>query len=174
MADYMRKTFPNLDYVPLAFITAKANRNVHALLNLAQNLQKQAAQRVSTADLNRVLREALEASPPPLRQNRRPKVFYGTQVSASPPTIVLFTNRPELLDNTYQRYLIKTFRDNLPFADVPIKLYLRQKRREDASGNEAVAPQTAPRGKKRPARTPAGDQAARQSEDSASELWTDL
>ena len=65
MGDYIRATFPNLDYVPIAFITAKAGRNVHAVLNLAQNLHKQASARVGTGDLNRVLRQALEASPPP-------------------------------------------------------------------------------------------------------------
>ena len=32
-------------------------RNVHALLNLAQNLHKQAAARVSTGDLNRLVSE---------------------------------------------------------------------------------------------------------------------
>ncbi len=41
------------------------------------------------------------------------------------------TNGPELLDDTYQRYLIKTFRDRLGFSDVPIKLYLRRKHRGD-------------------------------------------
>jgi GTP-binding protein len=40
---------------------------------------------------------------------------------------VLFTNGPELFDNTYQRYLIKTLRDHFRFPDVPIKLYLRAK-----------------------------------------------
>ncbi len=129
MGNYVRATFPSLDFVPIAFITAKAGKNVQAVLNLAQNLHKQASARVSTGDLNKVVRMALDASPPPLRQNRRPKVYYATQVSANPPTVVLFTNGPELLDNTYQRYLIKTFRDQLPFHDVPIKLYLRNKRR---------------------------------------------
>ncbi len=127
MADYMRKTFPNLDFVPMAFITAKEGKNVHALLNLAQTMHKQASKRIGTGDLNRVLRTALEAAPPPMRMNRRAKVFYATQVSTNPPTIVLFTNGPELFDNTYQRYLVKTFRDELGFSDVPIKLYLRNK-----------------------------------------------
>ena len=68
--------------------------------------------------------------PPPMRQNRRPKVYYATQVATNPPTIVLFTNGPQLFDNTYQRYLLKTFRDQLPFREVPIKLYLRAKKRE--------------------------------------------
>jgi GTP-binding protein len=130
-ANYIQAVFPNLDFVPIAFITAKSGKNVQAVLNLAQNLHKQAGARVSTGDLNRVLREALTAQPPPMRQNRRPKIFYGTQVATNPPTIVLFTNGPELFDNTYQRYLVKTFRDNLPFHDVPIKMYLRHKRQTE-------------------------------------------
>src|SRR5207253_11078318 len=120
---YLRGTFPSLDYVPIAFITAKEGKNVHRVLNLAQNLHKQAGVRVGTAELNRVLREALAKQAPPLRQNRRPKVYYATQVAARPPTIVLITNGPELLDDTYRRYLLKTFRDHLPFAEVPIKLH---------------------------------------------------
>src|SRR5947209_8800862 len=136
MGNYIRATFPNLDYVPIAFVTAQTGRNVHALLNLAQNLHKQGSARVSTGDLNRVLRQALTQSPPPLRQNRRPKIYYATQVSTSPPTIVLFTNGPELFDNTYQRYLLKTFRDHLPFHEVPIKLYLRRRNREDVPPDE--------------------------------------
>jgi GTP-binding protein len=131
MAQYLRSVFPSLDYVPIAFITATSGKNVYAVLNLAQNLFKQASARVGTGDLNRVVREALQRQPPPLRQNRRPKVFYATQVATNPPTVVLFTNGPELFDNTYQRYLLKTFRDQLPFHDVPIKLYLRHKRREE-------------------------------------------
>ena len=49
-----------------------------------------------------------------MRNNRQPKVFYATQVGVDPPTIVLFTNGPELFDNTYLRYLMKTLRDTLP------------------------------------------------------------
>jgi GTPase len=150
MGDYIHATFPSLDFVPLAFITAKEGKNVQTVLNLAQNLHKQASQRVGTGDLNRVLREAMEANPPPLRQNRRAKVFYATQVAANPPTIVLFTNGPELLDNTYLRYLVKTFRDQLPFTDVPIKLHVRHKNREEREAGEdldttAAAPRKAPR-----------------------------
>src|SRR5262249_41096156 len=106
MAQYIRSTFPSLDYVPIAFITATMGRNMYAVLTRAQNLHKQASRRVATADLNRVVRAALQASPPPLRQNRRAKVYYATQVSANPPTVVLFINNPELFDPTYRRYLL--------------------------------------------------------------------
>lgn len=131
LATYIRQVFPMLDYVPIAFITAKKGKNVHALLNLAQNLHKQASARIGTGDLNRVLEEALAAQAPPMRQNRRPKIYFATQVATNPPTVVLFTNGPQLFDNTYQRYLLKYFRDRLPFHEVPIKLYLRAKKRDD-------------------------------------------
>jgi GTP-binding protein len=156
MARYIKHTFPNLDHVPIAFITAKAGKNVQAVLNLGQSLFKQASARVSTGDLNRVVRQALETNPPPLRQNRRAKVYYATQVATNPPTIVLFTNGPELFDNTYQRYLIKTFRDQLPFHEVAIKLHLRQRKRDDGPIDE-VEPATEDQGKRKKKRRPAVD-----------------
>jgi GTPase len=146
--NYVRAVFPNLDYVPIAFLTAKRGKNVQTVLNLAQNLFKQASARVSTGDLNRVLRQALTDQPPPLRQNRRPKVYYATQVASQPPTIVLFTNGPELFDSTYQRYLLKVFRDHLPFGEVPIKLYLRRRQREDQPPATREAPAEQPRRRK--------------------------
>jgi len=148
-ADYLRAVYPSLDYVPIAFITSTSGRNVHAVLNLAQNLGKQAAARVSTGTLNQVLRHALAQQAPPMRQNRRPKIYYATQVATSPPTIVLFTNGPELFDITYQRYLLKAFRDHLPFSDVPIKMYLRQRQRDERPAPEMDRADQAPRGKRR-------------------------
>jgi GTPase len=139
---YLRATFPSLDFVPIAFITAKQGRNVHRVLNFAQNLHKQATARVSTGDLNRIVQEAITRQSPPLRQNRQPRIYYATQVAAAPPTIVLFTNGPELLDNTYIRYLLRTFRDELPFRDVPIKLHLRAKNREDRPHRQVKAGHT--------------------------------
>jgi GTP-binding protein len=167
MATYFRATFPSLDYVPLAFITAQLGRNVHAVLNLAQNLHKQAGARISTGDLNRVVRQALDAAPPPLRQNRRPKVFYATQVGVYPPTVVLFTNGPELFDNTYRRYLVKVFRDQLPFHDVPVQLHLRAKRHGEADGPPEAAEEAAPPPRPRP-------RGRRKGEGADSELWTDV
>ena len=168
MVDYLRATFPSLDFLPMAFITAKSGKNVHALLNLAQTMHKQASHRVGTGDLNRVMRTAIEANPPPLRQNRRAKVFYATQVSTSPPTIVLFTNGPELFDNTYQRYLVKTFRDQLGFSDVPIKLYLRKKTQiEQTEADETDTP-TTPKPTRTPRRKPVKAVVKR---GKGSELW---
>jgi GTP-binding protein len=130
--EYLRKIFPMLEHVPIAFVTAKDGKNVYRLLNLAQHLHKQAGRRVKTGELNRVIREAMVASSPPVRQNRVAKVFYAAQVGTHPPTIVLVCNDPELFDDTYRRYLVKVLRDHFPFDEVAIRLVLRTK--ADAAG----------------------------------------
>lgn len=125
--EYIDRQFPMLSFAPRAFITAKTGKNAHALLDLAQSLQNEANARVPTPDLNSLLREALAKHPPPVRQNRRAKLFYATQVAVAPPTLVLFCNNPKLFDDTYQRYLINHCRDALPFGEIPIKVYLRKR-----------------------------------------------
>ncbi|MDZ4779157.1 MAG: ribosome biogenesis GTPase Der [Planctomycetia bacterium] len=130
---YLRDTFRTMWHVPIAFVTGETGKNVKALLNHAQMLHKQSLQRVSTADINKLVRAALNHTPPPLFQNRRPKIYYATQVGTQPPTIVLFANDPKSLDHTYQRYLLGVFREHLPFGEVPIKLYLRRSQEGRAS-----------------------------------------
>ena len=124
---YLRDTFRSMWHVPIAFITGQTGKNVKALLNHAQMLFKQSRSRIGTAKLNKLVGAALESSPPPLYRNRRPKIYYATQVAGQPPTIVLFCNNPRGLSQQYQRYLLGVFRDRLEFGEVPIKLYLRKR-----------------------------------------------
>ena len=138
-AHIVQHAFRNMSYMPLAFITAQTGKNVKALLNLAQSLYKQANRRVGTGMLNRVLREAVEAHPPAIRENRTPRLFYATQVGTAPPTVVLFVNSPRLFDATYQRYLLNVFREKLPFRDIPIKLYLRARKQTEPGARRGPA-----------------------------------
>ncbi|WP_153556254.1 ribosome biogenesis GTPase Der [Roseimaritima sediminicola] len=128
---YLRHQFPTLSYAPIAFITGQTGKNVKALLNHSQMLYKQARTRVSTGQLNRLVHAAIDQHPPPMYQNRRPKVYYATQVSTEPPTVVLMCNEPKAFANDYRRYLLGVLRDHLPFGEVPIKLYLHRRNRNE-------------------------------------------
>ena len=128
---YLHDTFRTMHYVPIAFITAKTGRNVKALINHAQMLFKQAQSRVATSMLNRIVRSALEYNPPPLDNHHQSKIYYATQVSTCPPTIVMFCKNPKSFAATYRRYLLRAMRDNLECSEVPIKLYLRSRDRDD-------------------------------------------
>ena len=146
---YVRDTFRTMWFVPIAFVTGQTGKNVKALLNHAQMLFKQSCQRVTTGSLNRILKAAIEHNPPPIFQQRLPKIYYGTQVSCQPPTIVLFCNDPRGFSKPYRRYLLSVLRDNLPFGEIPIKLYLRRRAREDLrdeiaqQGRQADVPEEA-------------------------------
>ncbi len=98
----VQHAFRSMSYMPLAFITAQTGKNVKSLLNLAQSMYKQARKRVSTGTLNRVIRDAVAAHPPTATGNRNPRIYYATQVSTEPPTVVLFVNHPSLFDTTYR------------------------------------------------------------------------
>ena len=78
-----------------------------------------------------MVRDAIQRNPPPVYRNRRPKIYYATQVGTQPPTIVLFCNNPKAISKPYQRYLLNAFRDELSFEEVPIKLYLRKREKSD-------------------------------------------
>lgn len=139
-SDYLRKVFPMLDYVPIAFITAKEGRNVWRLLNLCQQLHKQAGLRATTGELNRVIREAMLANVPPVRDNKVPKLYYAAQVAVHPPTLLMVTNGPELFDPPYLRYLARILRDAFKFGEVPIKMMLKTKGETAGRGKPKVEP----------------------------------
>jgi GTP-binding protein len=142
-ARYVRDTFQTMWHCPIAFITGKTGKNVKALLNHAQMLHKQSRQRVSTGELNRLVRQALERHPPPLFKGKRPKIFYATQVSVQPPTIVLVCNHPRGFAPDYRRYLLGALRDQLSFGETPIKLYLHRRASGDQRDNIGIVQEMA-------------------------------
>lgn len=132
---YLRDTFRTMWHVPIAFVTGQTGKNLKMLINHTQMLFKQSLSRIQTSELNQLVKAALEHNPPPLVHHRRPKIYYATQVATQPPTIVMFCNNPKWLSNTYQRYLLGVFRDQLEFGEVPIKLYLRRRESSDETDN---------------------------------------
>jgi GTP-binding protein len=118
-------------HVPIAFITGQSGKNVKKLLNHAQMLFKQSRERISTGELNRLIRQAIDHHPPPLFRNRRPKIFYATQHAVQPPTIVLKCTNPKAFSPSYRRYLLGVLRDQLEFGEVPIKLRFEKRSRDD-------------------------------------------
>jgi GTP-binding protein len=135
--NYLRDTFKTMWHTPIAFVTGETGKNLKALINHAQMLFKQSLQRVPTGQLNRLIGRAIDHFEPPLHQGKRPRIYYATQVSTQPPTIVLVCNNPAGFRQPYRRYLLGVFRDQLSFGEVPMKLYLHRRRRDDAR-NEVV------------------------------------
>jgi GTP-binding protein len=55
---------------------------------------------------------------------------YITQVSTAPPTFVIYTNMPEGIHFSYERYLLNQMREAFGFEGVPVRLLFRKKGKE--------------------------------------------
>src|SRR5262249_35012843 len=126
----IRRQMPFLSYAPLVFGAAVERKGLDTLLETVADVSNNHALRVSTSDLNRVLREATERRPYTAR-GRELKLYYGTVVSVRPPTIVLFVNEPKLMHLGYQRYLENQLRAAFGFVGTPLRLIVRERGAED-------------------------------------------
>ncbi len=130
--EYVRRELKGLSFAPLAFMSAKAGRNIKGVINLAFELHEQAGQRVGTGVLNRVIRNIVERRGPSNKLGTEAKVYYVTQVTDHPPTLVMVVNRPELFTPNYMRFLMNRIREELPFDEVPVRVLLRSRKRVEA------------------------------------------
>ncbi len=135
-----------LEYAPALITSALTGENVEKLFASIEIIQRAARQRIGTGVLNRLLRQAFEANPPPMVKGRRLKLFYATQAGGKEEPqlqsleFVLFVNDPRLMNETYRRYLEARIRKAEPYPGLPITLTLR--------------PRTGPRHNKQSGRRP--------------------
>jgi GTP-binding protein len=127
--DRIRTDFKYLSFAPIVFVSAKTGQRTGKIMNEVDALMEQYTKRVSTADLNNVFKEAVESHHAPLSAGKRVKFYYATQVAIKPPSFVIFTNQPEGIHFSYERYLSNKFREAFGFSGAPLKLMFRGRER---------------------------------------------
>lgn len=123
----VRNELKFLDYVPVLFISAKSGQRVDKVLPLALQVQEERLRRISTGEVNRLLREAIAKNPPKGAQRHRLKFYYATQAGVDPPTFVFFVNDRNLVHFSYERYLENTIREQYGFLGTPLRLVFRSR-----------------------------------------------
>lgn len=123
-----------MTYAPTVYVSAKTGQRVAGLYSLINGVYAEASRRITTGMLNDLLNDAMTRVQPPSDKGKRLKIYYMTQVSANPPTFVIFCNSEELFHFSYRRYIENCLRDAFGFSGTPIKLIIRQKG-EDSTSN---------------------------------------
>ncbi len=124
---YLRGVLASLSFAPITLISAPEDINVDATLALAAELHDQAGKRVSTGELNRVLRRTYEIRKPRADRGRIGKIYYASQVATYPPTLVVFVNEPKLFDDSWRRFLIRRLQEALPYGEIPLLLRFQKR-----------------------------------------------
>lgn len=128
MDEYREKAREALDfmpYAPLVFISAKFGQRVQQPLETALEVVAERQRRVSTAALNKMLREAVASHPPASKPGKWLKFYYATEADTSPPTFVFFCNDPTQIHFSYRRYLENRLRETFGFTGTPLRLSFR-------------------------------------------------
>ena len=123
---YMKETFPILNYVFYAKVSATRKKDAEKLLSLAIRVAKTRRQKFETHSLTetfvRATREyTISAGGSPF------KIFYATQTGINPPAFAIFCNNPHKLNSHYRRYLENKFREIFDFRGTPIILNFRKR-----------------------------------------------
>ncbi len=131
--DKVRTGFKYLAYAPIVFVSAKSGQRIGKIMESVDEVMEQYSHRVSTSELVRVFSEATDSHHAPLAHGRRVKFYFATQVSIRPPTFVIFTNQPDSVHFSYERYIINRFREAFGFNGTPLRLIFRGRDKEDAA-----------------------------------------
>ncbi len=119
-----------MSYVPVLFVSAKANFRVDQILPTALRVNESRNMRISTSELMNIVRDASEKHAPPSRGGKRLKIYMASQVGVAPPTFVFHVNDVELAHFTYQRFLENRIRDEFTFLGTPVRIFFRGRKEE--------------------------------------------
>jgi GTP-binding protein len=113
----------------LLAVSAKTGTGIGKIFPMVRRLEQVSQTQISTATLNRWLKDAVTRHEPAMAQRgarRRPlKFFYATQTGVRPPTFVLFCTDPAAVQPAYRRFLENRLREAFDLEGTPVRLQLR-------------------------------------------------
>ncbi|MBS0626170.1 MAG: ribosome biogenesis GTPase Der [Verrucomicrobia bacterium] len=127
----VREAVPFLTHCPTLFISANKGRNLDKIFPSVLEAWADRSKRIGTGALNKFIESCLQKYHPPLLQGKRLRIYYMTQIQTNPPKFVVFVNKPELMVDTYKKYLINRFRETYRFSGCPLFFELKGKEKTD-------------------------------------------
>jgi GTP-binding protein len=118
---------PYLAFVPFLFTSAKTGQRVTRILDTLLEVEAERAKRITTSQVNTVLEELVRRRQPPQAAGREVRLHYATQVETAPPTIIVFGNNTDALEEHYIRYLHNGFREAWGFTGNPLRVQVKKK-----------------------------------------------
>lgn len=118
---------PFFKFVPFLFLSALTGQRVTRVLNLILEVEAERKKRITTSQVNTTLASLIARKQPPQAAGREVKLNYATQVETAPPTIAVFGNNPDLVQEHYIRYLHNGFREAWGFTGSPLRVVMRRK-----------------------------------------------
>ncbi len=121
------KTAPFTDF-PIIFASAINKQRIYKVLETAHQVYENRERRIPVRELNDVLLEIINATPPPTAsRGRYLHIKYITQLKGRTPQFIFFCNLPKDVKDSYIRFLENKIREKWNFNGVPIQLIFKEK-----------------------------------------------
>jgi GTP-binding protein len=128
LAPRIASTYDFVPWAPLIFTSAITGQNVTKLFDIAFEIDQVRQTRISTRELNKWLRQAIDKHPPAGLKNRAPKLNYMVQEDDNPiPAFKVFGSHTKFLHWSYKRYLERSLREAYGFSGTPVQLWFIEK-----------------------------------------------
>lgn len=114
-----------VDYAKQHLISALHGTGVGDLFRTVKTVYDAAMRKVSTAELNRVLEQAVLDHQPPLISGRRIKLRYAHLGGSNPPRVIVHGNQVDKLPASYTKYLMGVFRKAFKWVGTPVMIEYR-------------------------------------------------
>ncbi len=121
---------PSCHYAPILFTSAQERSGMNGVMRAVFRAVESWRFRIPTGPVNRLIQDAV-VEKPLVRQGLPVKVKFVTQAETCPPTLVVFTNHPDLFHFSYQRYLENKIREKHPMEGTPLRLVVRAGKEAD-------------------------------------------
>lgn len=125
---HIKIMFGKMEYAPIVPISAQKGSGIAELLNTALSVFAQLNTKIDTSALNLALKDWLEAVPPPHGQRNSFTLKYMLQTSVRPVEFLIFANKPELVSESYLRYIQNRLRKDLGFTAIPLLVRVKGSR----------------------------------------------
>lgn len=110
-----------VDYAQVHFISALHGTGVGEVVRSVNKAYRSATSHWSTNQLTTLLQDVMSEHQPPMVNSRRIKLRYAHQGGINPPIFVIHGNQTSKLPQSYQSYLMKSFRQVLGITGTPLR-----------------------------------------------------
>jgi GTP-binding protein len=116
-----------IDYLPIITASVITKQRIFQVIEKTVQVYENKTKKIPTAKLNDVMLPEIESHPPPSIKGKHINIKYITQVNARFPSFVFFSNLPQYIQPSYERFLENKMRENFDFDGVPLRLIFRKK-----------------------------------------------
>ena len=120
-----RMTF--VGYAPVVAISALTGKKVQRIWEAVEEAFENYSQVIPTGKLNAFLTTIRESGHTVSKGKAILRMKYVTQTATKPPRFTFFCNRPDVVDDNYERYLENRLRATFPLTGTPVRLRFKKK-----------------------------------------------